>query len=171
MHKTHLGIYSSHFRTALAYKLELPPHWRVHNVFSVAHLEPAPPGNDPFDRRPQPMPPVHTEADGTEHYEIENLIDKRTRRRRRRVVTNYLVRWKGWGPRYDAWYDINDLGDAKELVQEYENEVTGHSPAPHLLAAEGWDSDFSFRGLNKGCRDLLSGKEPDKGGSRWLRTL
>jgi hypothetical protein len=32
----------------LAYKLEIPDHWRVHDVFSIAHLEPAVRGVDPW---------------------------------------------------------------------------------------------------------------------------
>lgn len=34
----------------LVYKLEVSGHWRVHNVISVAHLEPAAPGEDPYSR-------------------------------------------------------------------------------------------------------------------------
>lgn len=60
------------------------------------------------------------EADGTGHYEIECLLDRRIRRRRGRTVTEYLVRWKGWGLQFDAWYNLKDLGDVQELVEEYE---------------------------------------------------
>lgn len=34
----------------LAYKLDLPPSWRVHNVISIQHLEPAPKEEGPFGR-------------------------------------------------------------------------------------------------------------------------
>ena len=32
----------------LAYKLEIPAHWRVHPVFSVAQLEASPKETDPY---------------------------------------------------------------------------------------------------------------------------
>ena len=38
----------------LAYRLEIPEHWSVHNVFSIAHLKPDTQGNDPYNR---PVPP------------------------------------------------------------------------------------------------------------------
>ena len=43
----------------LAYKLDIPQHWRVHNVFSIAQLEPAPnPSSDPYERRRSHHPPT-----------------------------------------------------------------------------------------------------------------
>ncbi|KAF6240570.1 hypothetical protein HO173_001240 [Letharia columbiana] len=32
----------------------------------------------------------------------------------------YLARWKGYGPEYDQWYNVKQLGDAPELVKDYE---------------------------------------------------
>lgn len=47
----------------LAYRIELPPTWRIHNVVSIAHLEPTPDlALDPYNRVPLPPPPV--EVDG-----------------------------------------------------------------------------------------------------------
>ena len=49
----------------LAYRLDLPSHWRIHPVLSVAQLKPATsPSKDPF-RRPRPEQPdsVHVEGD------------------------------------------------------------------------------------------------------------
>ena len=35
----------------LAYELDIPPNWKIHPVFTIAMLEPAPsPAEDPFDR-------------------------------------------------------------------------------------------------------------------------
>src|SRR5204862_7141015 len=34
----------------LAYRLQLPDHWQIHDVFTIAQLEPAPPpGSDPYN--------------------------------------------------------------------------------------------------------------------------
>ena len=31
----------------------------------------------------------------------------------------YLVRWAGYGPEYDVWYNVKDLDNAPKLVKEY----------------------------------------------------
>lgn len=87
----------------------------------MAHLEPK--KKDPFQR---PMPtnpgPVHMEGDteDLQSWEIEKLLNKRTRTRRGKKIVQYQVRWLGWGPEWDQWYDLDELGNAKELVEEYE---------------------------------------------------
>lgn len=107
-----------------AYRLDIPPTWKIHNVISVEHLEPAPKGIDPYNR---PIPdastgPVPQEGDTDEYksYEIEKILDKRQRRYGRgKPRTEYLVRWKGYGAAYDTWYPEYALGDAQELVDEF----------------------------------------------------
>ena len=104
----------------LAYKLDLPGHWRVNPVITVAMLEPAPinEGPDPYER-PMPEQPdsVYVEGDTNTHksWEVERIVDKQGDR--------YLVRWKGWGPQHDQWRTKAQLGKASELVSEYEDRV------------------------------------------------
>lgn len=31
----------------------------------------------------------------------------------------YLVRWKGYEPEWDEWYTEDDLGNAKQLIEDY----------------------------------------------------
>ena len=86
----------------LAYKLDVPSDWRIHPVFSVAQLEPAPdPAKDPFQRlRPQHPPSVFVEGDTDRHksFEIDRFLNKRTIRKGRGLAVEYLVRWTGYGP-------------------------------------------------------------------------
>jgi len=104
----------------LAYRLQIPDHWRIHNVFAIDHLEPAASGEDPFSRpRPGLPGPVHVKGDMeySKSYEIERLLDKRVTPTGR---VKYLLRWKGWGPEYDEWRSLKQLQNAQELVAEYE---------------------------------------------------
>ncbi len=104
----------------LAYRLDIPSNWRIHDVISVAHLEPATaPEDDPYRRRrlEQPEPVV---VDGENEWEIERILRKRVYRRGRDFTTEYLVRWLGYGPEYDTWTNIRDMGNAKELVDDFE---------------------------------------------------
>ncbi len=111
---------------ALAYELDLPPTMRIHPVVSVAQLEPAY-DNDPYGREANTEPPpVENEAVNSDNdetapaYEIERLLDRRvTRRGRGKVTVQYLVKWKGYSHAHNAWYGLEDLQDAKELLDEY----------------------------------------------------
>ncbi len=104
----------------LAYQLELPANMRIHDVVSIAHLEPATdPAEDPYQRR---RPPAPAEViDGEDEYEVEKLLRKRRIRRGRGWSTQYLVRWLTYGPESDTWEpDYELLRNAKERVDEYE---------------------------------------------------
>ena len=103
----------------LAYELDIPTHWRVHPVFTIAMLEPSPaPGSDPYER-PVPDQPasVHVEGDTSTHksWEVDRIIDKRGDR--------YLIRWKGYDPSHDQWRTRSQLGNASELIKEYEDQI------------------------------------------------
>ena len=80
----------------LAYKLDVPNDWRIHPVFSVAQIEPAPDlSKDPFYRpRPQQPPSVFVEGDTDHHksFEIDRLLNKRTVRKGKGLAIEYLVR-------------------------------------------------------------------------------
>ena len=99
----------------LAYEIDLPPTMRIHLVISIAQLEPAK-HPDPYNRGHQEPPPVENESDDAPSFEVEKLLSKR--------VTpggkiKYLVKWKGWGPEHNAWYSMESLSDAMDLVQEF----------------------------------------------------
>ncbi len=100
----------------LAYKLKLPPTMRIHPVVSISQLEPAPQGKDPYERSVDiELPPVTNEDDDAPSYKIERLMNKWVTRER----TQYLVKWKGYHHGHDAWYDLDDLQEASELVKKY----------------------------------------------------
>ena len=108
----------------LAYRLDIPEHWRIHPVFSIAQLEPAPrPDTDPYER-PQlsRTPPVLSEREqivDMPEYDVERLIDRREFNRGRKRVLQYLVRWQGFGAHEDQWVDERHIF-AKDLVDDYE---------------------------------------------------
>lgn len=125
--------YVGHFKVIkkvgrLAYQLDIPTHWKVHPIFTIAQLEPAPhPTMNPFHRpRPEEPPSVFVEGDTDtmKSFELERILDKRMIRKGRGLATEYLVKWVGYGPEHDRWLNIKDLGNAKELVQDYEDAIT-----------------------------------------------
>ena len=108
----------------LAYKLDVMGDWRIHPVFSLAQLEPAPsPTEDPFGRpRPQQPPSVFVKGDTDHHksFEIERLLNKRTVSKGKGLAIKYLLRWTGYRPEWDRWYNVKDLDNAPDLVRAYE---------------------------------------------------
>lgn len=116
----------------LAYRLAVPEDWKVHPVFTIAQLEPAPPPSDDPYQRPRPTHPQAVSADGQD-YDVERLLNKRVVRKGRGLATEYLLRWKGYGPEFDRWYNLKDLQDALELVEEYEEEARRIGPSRRRL--------------------------------------
>ena len=103
----------------LAYRLKILDHWKIHNVFSIAQLELALAlGSNPYNR-PILEEPGPIEA-GTDIYEVERILGKRVVRKGPGFLTQYWIRWKGWGLEYDRWYRVQDLKDCSELIEEYE---------------------------------------------------
>ena len=80
----------------------------MHNVFSVAHLE-------PYVARPNepelPMPDL--EDDG--EWEVEDVRDEAVRHGER----YYLVSWKGWPHEYDQWVPEADMANAQQTIAAY----------------------------------------------------
>ena len=109
----------------LAYKLNVPLDRKVHPVFSVAQLEPAPsPTDDPFNRPRPHIPPavfVDGDTDAVKFFEVDRLLNKRIVKRGKSRAVEYLVRWTGYGPEWDRWYNIKDLDNAADLVRNYED--------------------------------------------------
>lgn len=117
----------------LAYRLDIPAHWRVHPVFTIAQLEPCPnPDQDPFQRSVQPRQPdsvfVEGDTDAVKSYEIDRIVSHRNTRRR---GIEYLVRWKEQGPEFDEWRNAPELGDAQEILEGYQREYgVAQTPPP-----------------------------------------
>jgi hypothetical protein len=107
-----------------AYRLDLPSPYGIHDVISVAHLEPSPcPQSDPY-ARPVPnegMAPVYTHTDSTEEWELHSLIKKHLTGRGNDRQVQYLARWKGYGPEWDQWLNSSELGNAQDLIKDFED--------------------------------------------------
>ena len=112
----------------LAYRLDIPDTWKVHPVFSVAQLEACPdPQDDPYQKdrpvpRPDEPPPVFVEGDTptSKSYELAKILNKRVMKKGRGFATEYLIKWKGYGPQHDVWRNVKQLGDAQGLIEDYE---------------------------------------------------
>jgi hypothetical protein len=102
-----------------AYRLRLPPSMsRLHPVFNVVKLTPAP--DDPIEgRRLRPPPPPEL-VDGEEEWIVEEILDSKVINRKLR----YLVKWEGFGIEHNSW-EPWDYIHAPELVTNFHRKFPG----------------------------------------------
>ena len=96
-----------------AYRLLLPPHYRIHNVFHVSLLERWKPRQG-VKENTQP-PEVNPEGD--EVWEVEKILAKRIKNGQ----LQYWLRWKGYDESWDTWTPASDFENMDELVEEFES--------------------------------------------------
>ena len=91
---------------------------RLHPVFNVVKLTPAP--DDPIPgRRPRP-PPLPEIVDGVEEWIVEEILDSRMINRKLR----YLIKWEGFGVEHNSWAPADDV-HAPERVAEFHRRFPG----------------------------------------------
>ena len=100
----------------LAYRLKLPPLMKIYSVIFIAQLKSGKDEN-PYTRN-QVIAMSEIEKDDiiTNIFEIETLLGKQVSRDK----TQYLIKWKNCGNEHNVWYDVDDLKNAMELIEEYE---------------------------------------------------
>ena len=94
----------------VAYRLQLPTDWQVHDVFHVSQLKGSVgdvTGESGID------------IEGQIEYEIERILQSRIVRNRK----EYLIKWKGYNDFENSWVKAHDMGNAQELVRQFESNV------------------------------------------------
>jgi hypothetical protein len=91
----------------VAYKLELPSSLKVHPVFHVSLLKPYH-GNGAV----QPPQPLSFDDEGLPYYEVEEVLQHREVSRGRRMLRQYLIKWKGYGHEHNTWEPEGNLNVA-----------------------------------------------------------
>jgi hypothetical protein len=95
----------------VAYKLELPDTWKIHDVFHASLLTPY---KETEKHGPNFLEPPPELVDGEPEWEVEQILGDRTYRRKKQ----FLIRWKGYAPTYDSWVDESDI-NAPDLLMNY----------------------------------------------------
>ena len=92
----------------VAYRLQLPVDWQIHDVFHVSQLK-----GSVGDVNGE----SGIEIEGQTEFEIERILQSRVVRNRK----EYLVKWKGYNDFENSWVKAHDMGNAQELVQQFES--------------------------------------------------
>lgn len=62
-------------------------------------------------------------SDTEEIYEVEKILDRRWRRRGKKKVEEFLVRWRNFGPEEDTWEPRENLEGCEEVLTEFEESL------------------------------------------------
>lgn len=69
-------------------------------------------------------PPPFVDVDGnSDAYEVDRIVTHQSWQAGSYVRTKYLVRWKGYGPKYDTWQTKTSLRHAQEAIRDYHNSM------------------------------------------------
>ena len=107
----------------VAYKLQLPPTMKCHNVFHISLLREYTPSNPAaFPGRPvhTPPPPVQVKA-GAAYFKVERIVSHYPRKATSHASSShYLIKWEG----YPMWENTkepaaNIMADVPSVVADY----------------------------------------------------
>ena len=90
----------------VAFRLQLPEDWGVHNVFHVSQLKPMV-GDVEFEQQ--------IEVESGVEFEIERVVDSRVVK----GVQQYLVKWKGYSDFENMWLPVSELGNAQQAIADF----------------------------------------------------
>ena len=97
----------------MAYRLALPEHMKIHNVFHVDLLTPF---VETHAHGPAYTPPLPDLIDGHEEQEIEAILDSWCKGRY--GALQYLIQWKGFPLLENEWVDKKSM-HADDLIKQY----------------------------------------------------
>jgi hypothetical protein len=113
------------------YRLSLPPIVRIHPVFHISLLEPAP-------QSAKIETTLETEMEEGE-YEVEQILDARYNQQGK---LEYLVKWKGYEHAENTWEPLKNLQNSPQLLQQFHRQ---HPDLPKADQQQGKDPQRSSR--------------------------
>lgn len=124
----------------VAYRLDLPPTLRIHNVFHVSLLEEYRTREQGGRVHPPPLPEL---IDGALEYEVEQILlheyhtiaTKKSKSQKKKITElRYLVKWTGYDVEHITWEPAENCQNCPEMVQQYWDSVEARQKAKQAQA-------------------------------------
>ena len=96
----------------VAYRLDLPSDWKIHNVFHVSQLKSV---IGDFERESELL------VESGKEFEVERIVDMRISKGQKQ----FLVKWKDYQDFDNSWVDESALGNAREAISDYFKSLSG----------------------------------------------
>jgi hypothetical protein len=100
--------------SAVTYRLDLPPAWRIHNAFHAAVLHPY---KETELHRPNFTETPPDLVEGHEEWEVDSVLASRHTGQKK--MLQYLVRWKGFSEAHNSWEPKGNLNNASLKMKEF----------------------------------------------------
>ena len=102
----------------ITYQLRLPVSYGIHPIINIAHLQPYQTSPPEFGERPK-RAMNRDDFDARPEVEIERILAERWRKRGKRRIQQFQVRWKGFDADHDEWLPKHALRNAQAVLQEW----------------------------------------------------
>ena len=96
------------------FRLELPAHWKIHNIFHAKLLHPYKETEKHGENFTEPPPDL---IEGELEWEVEKILDMRMRRSQ----DQYLIHWKGYSSAHNSWEPWENI-KAPLLMAEFKKQ-------------------------------------------------
>ena len=101
----------------VTFRVELPPFYKIHDVFHVDTFRPYLPSPESLGIRVA-APPDASIIDGEEEYEVDEVSKYRFYRRQHQ----FLVSFKGYGREADEWLPVSNLDNCMDIVTAFKQQ-------------------------------------------------
>ena len=106
----------------VAYRLQLPPSWRIHNVFHISLLEKFRPS------RPDTL--SVTTAPSSTTFQVSAILDSRLRQGK----VQYLFDWLNYGPQDRTWQCVESPESIISLFKDFHSSFPDKPMCPSIRA-------------------------------------
>lgn len=95
-----------------AYRLQLTPTMKIHDVFHVSLLQPYIGNVIPQRKIAPPLPVI---IDDSIEYTVQEIVASRLHYNQ----LQYRIKWKGWDTSHDTWESSENVSNAPDLIASF----------------------------------------------------